>query len=92
MKLWFSTLKLKKVAAVLLFSCVALAGCGSNHSNASHSAEKDEKTEMKDDFAKLEEQFDAKLGIFALDTGTNRTVTYRPDEKGRGKALIEKGS
>ncbi|MCY7742136.1 class A beta-lactamase BlaP [Bacillus licheniformis] len=82
MKLWFSTLKLKKVAAVLLFSCVALAGCGSNHSNASHSAEKDEKTEMmKDDFAKLEEQFDAKLGIFALDTGTNRTVTYRPDER-----------
>ncbi|WP_457983612.1 class A beta-lactamase BlaP [Bacillus paralicheniformis] len=81
MKLWFSTLKLKKAAAVLLFSCVALAGCANNQTNASQPAEKNEKTEMKDDFAKLEEQFDAQLGIFALDTGTNRTVAYRPDER-----------
>ncbi|MCY8102175.1 class A beta-lactamase BlaP [Bacillus haynesii] len=84
MKSWktiFGTLKLKKVAPLLLVSCVALVGCNDNNSNASQSAEKNEKTEMKDDFAKLEEQFDAKLGIFALDTGTNQTVTYRPDER-----------
>lgn len=53
MKLWFSTLKLKKAAAVLLFSCVALAGCANNQTNASQPAEKNEKTEMKDDFANL---------------------------------------
>ncbi|MCY8543702.1 class A beta-lactamase [Bacillus haynesii] len=84
MKLWktiFGTLKLKKVAPLLLVSCVALVGCNDNNSNASQSTEKNEKTEMKDDFAKLEEQFDAKLGIFALDTGTNQTITHRPDER-----------
>jgi beta-lactamase class A len=32
-------------------------------------------------FRRLESNFDAELGVFALDTGTNRTVTYRADER-----------
>ena len=41
------------------------------------------KQETKSDreFAKLEEKYDANLGIYALDTGTNKTVTYHPDER-----------
>jgi beta-lactamase class A len=32
-------------------------------------------------FARLERQFGARLGVYALDTGTGRTVTYRADER-----------
>ncbi|MBG9718779.1 hypothetical protein ABD98_02550 [Bacillus mycoides] len=32
-------------------------------------------------FANLEKEFDAKLGIYALDTGTNQTVSYRSDDR-----------
>ncbi|MBN3527087.1 class A beta-lactamase [Paenibacillus apiarius] len=32
-------------------------------------------------FAQLEKKFDARLGVYAIDTGTNQTVTYRPNER-----------
>ena len=32
-------------------------------------------------FAQLEERFDARLGLFALDTGSGRTVEHRADER-----------
>ncbi|MFF5703840.1 class A beta-lactamase [Streptomyces sp. NPDC012794] len=32
-------------------------------------------------FAALERQFDARLGVYAVDTGSGRTVQYRPDER-----------
>jgi beta-lactamase class A len=34
-----------------------------------------------DRFAELERQFDAHIGVFAVDTGTGRTVTHRADER-----------
>ncbi|MFV2195307.1 class A beta-lactamase [Nocardiopsis sp. LOL_012] len=33
------------------------------------------------EFARLEEDFDARLGVYALDTATGRTVEYRPDDR-----------
>ncbi|CAM5493605.1 class A beta-lactamase [Streptomyces atroolivaceus] len=32
-------------------------------------------------FAELERKYDARLGVYALDTGSGRTVTHRPDER-----------
>ncbi|MET7642770.1 class A beta-lactamase [Streptomyces sp. NPDC005426] len=32
-------------------------------------------------FMELERKFDARLGVYALDTGSGRTVTHRPDER-----------
>ncbi|WP_314615165.1 class A beta-lactamase [Streptomyces stackebrandtii] len=32
-------------------------------------------------FGDLERQFDATLGVYAIDTGSGRTVTHRPDER-----------
>lgn len=32
-------------------------------------------------FMQLEKKFDARLGVYAIDTGTNHTVVYRPDER-----------
>ncbi|MGN9809330.1 class A beta-lactamase [Micromonospora sp. BQ11] len=33
------------------------------------------------EFRRLEETFDARLGVYAIDTGTGRTVGYRADER-----------
>jgi beta-lactamase class A len=33
------------------------------------------------EFRRLEEQFDARLGVYAIDTGSGRTVGYRADER-----------
>lgn len=33
------------------------------------------------EFAQLEKEFDARLGVYAIDTGTNRIVSYRPNER-----------
>ncbi|CAH8770822.1 class A beta-lactamase [Paenibacillus dendritiformis] len=33
------------------------------------------------EFAQLEKKFDARLGVYAIDTGTNQTVAYRPNER-----------
>ncbi|MEK5165774.1 class A beta-lactamase [Paenibacillus sp. FSL R5-0527] len=32
-------------------------------------------------FIRLEQKFNARLGVYAIDTGTNRTVAYRADER-----------
>ncbi|MGA5065256.1 class A beta-lactamase [Streptomyces exfoliatus] len=32
-------------------------------------------------FGELERRFEARLGVYALDTGSGRTVTHRPDER-----------
>lgn len=32
-------------------------------------------------FADLERKFDARLRVYAIDTGTNRIVSYRPNER-----------
>ncbi|MEI4804504.1 class A beta-lactamase [Bacillus sp. FJAT-51639] len=33
------------------------------------------------EFVQLEKKFDARIGVYAIDTGTNRTVAYRPNER-----------
>ncbi|MEW2144134.1 class A beta-lactamase [Micromonospora vinacea] len=43
--------------------------------NASTAADRDH------DFRRLEERFDARLGVYAIDTGTGRAVQYRADER-----------
>ncbi|MCY7943726.1 class A beta-lactamase [Bacillus inaquosorum] len=32
-------------------------------------------------FVQLEKKFDARLGVYAIDTGTNKTIAYRPNER-----------
>ncbi|KAA6447607.1 class A beta-lactamase [Bacillus swezeyi] len=76
-----SALKVKKMAPALLLSCIAFIGCSSHHVQGAQLKPKNQETEVKHHFTKLEDQFDARLGVYALDTGTNQTVTYRSDER-----------
>ncbi|KEZ47297.1 class A beta-lactamase [Metabacillus indicus] len=71
----------KKMVPVLLLSCATLIGCSTNNAHTDSTKTKEQENVANHDFAELEEKFDAKLGVFALDTGTNQTVTYNPDER-----------
>ena len=77
----FGTPTFRKIVPVLIFLYVALVGCTNKNVNTEIPKPQEQETANTDAFAKLEEKFDAKLGVFALDTGTNQTVTYRPDER-----------
>ncbi|MGG4268120.1 class A beta-lactamase [Peribacillus simplex] len=76
----FSNSAFRKIMPVLFLSCATLVGCSNNNVNTEVTKPKKQET-ANHAFAKLEEKFDAKLGVFALDTGTNQTVTYHPDER-----------
>ncbi|RDW16675.1 class A beta-lactamase [Oceanobacillus chungangensis] len=75
------TLTFKNIAPLLLLSFVTLVGCSDDNAQSFQPKQKSQETATNNDFSKLEDEFDATLGVFALDTGTNETVTYRPDQR-----------
>lgn len=67
-------------SAVLL----SLTGCGTAGATVqapTASAPSVAATTADPGFQRLEETFDARLGVYAVDTGTGRTVQYRADER-----------
>ncbi|MDA1909537.1 class A beta-lactamase BlaIII [Bacillus cereus] len=84
---FFTITHYKKFVPVVLLSCVTLIGC-SNSNTSSESPKQTKQTNQikqentgNDSFAKLEKEYDAKLGIYALDTGTNQTVAYHANDR-----------
>ncbi|WBX81035.1 class A beta-lactamase [Virgibacillus salarius] len=72
--------KYKWTGILLLLAFIALVGCSKNEVS-NHSNQKKQETDIKATFSKLEKEFDARLGVFALDTGTNKTIAYRSEER-----------
>ncbi|WP_144553493.1 class A beta-lactamase [Bacillus sp. X1(2014)] len=70
---------------MLVVAIVPLAGWSMTTNNLSDKPEKAvRKTPVPHihrEFAELESKFDARLGVYAIDTGTNRTVSYRPHDR-----------
>jgi len=70
---------------VLVVAIVSLGGWSmSNHSlfdKPGKAVKKTPKSPIHREFAELERKFDARIGVYAIDTGTNRTVSYRPHER-----------
>ncbi|MET8090215.1 class A beta-lactamase [Micromonospora sp. NPDC005220] len=72
---------------VAAMAAVSLAACGP--ADAAEQATRDRAatvtastaTDRDHEFRRLEENFDARLGVFAIDTGTGQTVQYRADER-----------
>lgn len=75
-----NTSTLRKIVILLFLSCATL-GYSNNNVQAELTKHKKQETVTNLKFAKLEDKYDAKLGVFALDTGTNQTITYHPDER-----------
>ncbi|MEU4689739.1 class A beta-lactamase [Actinoplanes sp. NPDC023714] len=74
-----------KRAIPLLLAGTLLAGCGATPSNPppvpSPSSPSTQPSVDTRPFAELERRFGARLGVYAVDTGTGRTVTHRADER-----------
>jgi beta-lactamase class A len=75
------------LGALVTFALVPLAACGQGDSSASSSpsAEATRPSAPAKPFAgelqELERKFDARLGVYAVDTGTGREVAYNDDER-----------
>ncbi|TCW44854.1 beta-lactamase class A [Bacillus thuringiensis] len=80
-------LQYKKIVPVVLLSCVSLIGCSNSNTQSEPPKQTNQANQIKQEntgnqsFAKLEKEYDAKLGIYALDTGTNQTVAYHSDDR-----------
>ncbi|WP_413789313.1 class A beta-lactamase [Paenibacillus tyrfis] len=73
-----------KIALPLLFVPILLIGCAKVVNPAvTQSTEKTQTvvTSGSDEFIQLENKFGARLGVYAIDTGTSRTIAYRPEER-----------
>ena len=77
----------KKIVPVVLLSCVSLIGCSNSNTQSEPPKQTNQANQIKQEntgnqsFAKLEKEYDAKLGIYALDTGTNQTIAYHSDDR-----------
>ncbi|MES5942518.1 MULTISPECIES: class A beta-lactamase BlaIII [unclassified Bacillus cereus group] len=76
-----------KIVPVVLLSCVSLIGCSNSNAQSEPPKQTNQANQIKQEntvnqsFAKLEKEYDAKLGIYAMDTGTNQTVAYHSDDR-----------
>ncbi|MGH0540735.1 class A beta-lactamase [Bacillus cereus] len=77
----------KKIVPVVLLSCVSLIGCSNSNAQSEPPKQTNQANQIKQEntgnqsFAKLEKEYDAKLGIYALDTGTNQTIAYHSNDR-----------
>ncbi|MEC5238933.1 class A beta-lactamase BlaIII [Bacillus mycoides] len=84
---FFNILHYKKIVPVVLLSCVSLIGCSNSNTQSEPPKQTNQANRIKQEntgnhsFAKLEKEYDAKLGIYALDTSTNQTVAYHSDDR-----------
>ncbi|MBV1856387.1 class A beta-lactamase [Catellatospora tritici] len=69
----------RRAAAAATLTCLLLSGCASNSpTTPTPSAAAPSAVAA---FAELETRFDARLGVYAIDTGNGRTVEHRADER-----------
>ncbi|MFD2627598.1 class A beta-lactamase [Oceanobacillus kapialis] len=69
---------------MMVLTLVILTACAEVDSSTdnSHEGDKAGQTEKLDEeFAKLENEFDAQLGVYALDTGSNQTIAHQAEER-----------
>ncbi|MDG4840230.1 class A beta-lactamase [Micromonospora sp. WMMD967] len=72
---------------VAAMAAVSLAACGPTDAAEQRTRDRavtvtaSTAIDREHEFRRLEEDFDARLGVYAIDTGTGRTVRYRADER-----------
>ncbi|WP_441351503.1 class A beta-lactamase [Tuberibacillus sp. Marseille-P3662] len=70
---------------VSLFALITLAACtdSTNSTNVSSEEENEvgQTTKTDEKFDQIENEFNARLSVYAIDTGSNQTIEYRPDER-----------
>ncbi|WP_449354707.1 class A beta-lactamase [Virgibacillus natechei] len=71
--------------SITLLLLTILTACGNVDNKTDTSSDKENKSKQtinKDEkFVQLENEFDAQLGVYAMDTGTNQIIEYQPNER-----------
>lgn len=77
--------KIRKLTlCILLLTVITLTACSDKESstNAPSKEQNDqEETEFNELFAQIEDKFNAQIGVYAIDTGSNKTIEYRQKER-----------
>ncbi|WJV21221.1 class A beta-lactamase [Rossellomorea marisflavi] len=74
----------KKILMVTMFTLLVLmtlSACMKPEKSAESSPEKKKSTVSDETFANIEDKYDARVGIYAIDTGSDRTIDYRSEER-----------
>ncbi|MFC9088024.1 class A beta-lactamase [Nocardiopsis dassonvillei] len=81
----FSSHRRTGLAALAAVVLVPATGCAAANGAAAPEAEQSASPAASDgparEFERLEEEFDARLGVYAVDTGSGEEVAHRPDER-----------
>lgn len=67
------------VTAAFILAAIMLMGCSDEGENKAEGQETKKNTD--DAMGQLEKEYDANLGVYALDTGSGQTVSYNADER-----------
>lgn len=81
--LYFQDIFNKRWLSLLLFVVmIGLAGCSNEGENSDKESEASEQVSQgEEDYKALEDEFGVKLGVYAIDTETDQTVSYQSDER-----------
>lgn len=70
---------------VSLFAVITLTACSEGSTSTDVSSKEDNEEEQAantdEKFIQLENEFNAQLGVYAIATGSNETIEYRPEER-----------
>ncbi|MGW8822842.1 class A beta-lactamase [Paenibacillus lautus] len=74
------------IVPILLTAILTLAGCMKNEAPTAETGKEAppptvEAAATNPLFEKLENEYDARLGVYAINTGSGETIAYRPDER-----------
>lgn len=75
------------IVPIVLTAILMLAGCMKNEAPAAETGKEASTTSTVEAaatdplFENLENEYDARLGVYAIDTGSGETIAYRPDER-----------
>ncbi|MCT1577158.1 class A beta-lactamase [Oceanobacillus kimchii] len=72
----------KGLTLLLLIVVIGLAGCSNESEKSEENSEVSKQVlQSEEAFKDIEDEFDARLGVYAIDTETDQTVNYRSDER-----------
>ncbi len=70
---------------MLLVAALTLTACANKDKPTSDSSKEEKEVgqtvNTDEKFSQLEKEFDARIGVYAIDTGSNETIEYKPEER-----------
>ncbi|MEI3606153.1 class A beta-lactamase [Pseudogracilibacillus sp. SE30717A] len=66
---------------MLLVTAITLTACADKDTPTKEKNEEEQTVNTDEKFTQLENEFDAQIGVYAIDTGSNQIIEYKPEER-----------